>query len=224
VRGVTGLSPTRIALVTIHTLESHPSLTAQNPSPACSPAQPRRCHIAVVRTTTASHCRGWAALSPRGAMDARRCGRAALWPCGAREVRRSRRIAAAHGFATLASAGGDCHTRYTVGLARPRWITGPMWHWSGHDRPHVASSRLRDVRCSRWVGLKGATGSGEIGSAERAGRALAGQARGRLRAAPGSVASFTPVAEVTGTGIYQIVASPIPTCCPFPSMAISHSD
>ena len=196
----------------------------------------------------------------RGAIAAWRHGCPALWPRGAREVRRSRRIAAAHGFATLASTGGDCHTRYTVGLARPRWITGPMWHWSGHDRPHVASSRLRDVRCSRWVGLKGATGSGEIGSAERAGRALAGQARGwpgacaspdmrrprhapawpcagpgmrrpgltprryELAAAPGSVASFTPVAEVTGTGIYQVVASPIPTCCPFPSMGISHSD
>jgi len=182
------------------------------------PPQPRRCHIAVVRTTTESHRRGCAVASPRGAIDARRCGRAALARCGVPEEspplmdlpRWPQREAIV--------------TRVTQLGWADRWITGPMWHWSGHDRPHVASSRLRDVRCSRWVGLKGATGSGEIGSAERAGRALAGQARGRRRAAPGSVASFTPVAEVTGTGIYQVVASPIPTCCPFPSMGISHSD
>src|SRR6478609_4918411 len=148
---------------------------------------------------------GRAVLWPRGAMDARRCGRAVLWPRGAREVRRSRRIAAAHGFATLASAGAVCHTRYTAGLGRPHWMTGPMWHWAGPDRPNVALSRLRTSGVAAG-GAEGANGSGEIGSAERAGRALAGQARGRRRAAPGSVASFTPVAEVTGTGIYQVVA------------------
>ena len=195
----------------------------------------------------------------RGAIAAWRNGCPALWPRGAREVRRSRRIAAAHGFATLASAGTVCHTRYTAGLGRPHWMTGPMSHWAGSDRPNVALSRLRTSGVAAG-GAEGANGSGEIGSAERAGRALAGQARGwpgacaspdmrrprhapawpcagpgmrrpgltprryELAAAPRPVTSFTLVAEVTGTRIYQVVASPIPTCCPFPPMGISHSD
>ena len=120
----------------------------------------------------------------RGAIAAWRHECPALWPRGAREVRRSRRIAAAHGFATLASAGAVCHTRYTAGLGRPRWMTGPMWHWAGPDRPDVALSRLRTSGVAAG-GAEGANGSGEIGSAERAGRALAGQARGW----PGACAS-----------------------------------
>ena len=132
----------------------------------------------------------------------------------------------------------------TTGAAQKHEATG-YFLTRAYDGPSVISCSLRTSGTYVAGGAEGASGSGEIEAAERAGRALAGQARGWPRHNAGLAIrrpglaprryeprSGTPVTShpshwlqiATERGVYQAVASPIPTCCSFPPRGISHSD